>query len=113
MTTPVASPRPSRPAPGRPIVTAALLTSGSLLAATGLTMLAAGLGAPVAAYKAWMLFGVSQAGVANLHKVAAVAFLGSAGVHISNNRRIIGRHITSLGHSPPPKLPAPPRRAAA
>lgn len=87
----------ARSAPGLPVVTVALLGTGALLASTGLTMLFAGFNKSAVLYKAWKLVGVGVNGVGTLHQVAAIGFIGAAGVHITRNRSIIGRHFKSFG----------------
>lgn len=91
----------SRSVPGLPVVTVALLGTGTMLAATGLTMLFAGFSKSATLYKAWHLIGVSVDGVGTLHQVSALGFLGAAGVHITRNRRIISRHFQTCQAAPP------------
>ena len=86
----------SRFMPSRPVITVALIGTGSVLTLTGLTMLVAGLSKSAAVYKAWKLAGISSDGVSTLHQIAAVGFMGAAGTHIVNNRRVISRHLQSF-----------------
>lgn len=90
---------PSHSSRSRSLVTGALIASGSVLAASGLTMLAGGLGVPIG-YKLWALIGVSNRAVGTVHQVAAVGFLGSAGVHIAQRRRVVARHLREIGRGP-------------
>jgi hypothetical protein len=76
----------------RRLVTVALIASGSVLAVTGLTMLASHWGA-VGVWKAWRLIGVSDKAIGIAHQYGAVGFLGSAGFHISQKRRVVARHL--------------------
>lgn len=93
--------------PTRSLVTGALVISGSVLAASGLTMLAGGLGIPIG-YKLWALVGVTN-GVGTVHKVAAVGFLGAAGVHVGQRRRVVARHLREIaqGQENPAQEPTP------
>jgi hypothetical protein len=93
---------PSKTADRRPYVTVALVTSGALLAGSGLAMLSWP-AAPLIA-KGWSLLGVSGKGIGTVHQVAAVGFLGSAGMHIVDKRRVLARHLRSAAA---PVVPAP------
>jgi hypothetical protein len=84
---------PSKTADRRQFVTAALVTSGAVLAGSGLAMLSWP-AAPLLA-KGWSLLGVSSKGIGTVHQVAAVGFLASAGVHIFDKRRVVARHLKS------------------
>jgi len=75
----------------RPLITAALVTSGSVLAASGLAMMSWP-AAPLVA-KGWHLIGITGKGVGTVHQVAAATFLGSAGIHIFDRRRAVARHL--------------------
>ncbi len=81
---------------GRPWVTVALIGTGAVLASTGITMLAADLAKTKILYSAWKLIGVSDAGVTTLHQYSAIGFLAAAGVHLTRNRKIIGRHLQQV-----------------
>jgi hypothetical protein len=98
----------SRAPDRRPLVTAALVTSGSVLALTGLSMLSWP-AAPMFA-KACSLLGLSGKGVGTAHQVAAVGFLGSAGVHVFDKRRVVARHLKATaarGAAPVPAAEPP------
>jgi cytochrome b subunit of formate dehydrogenase len=75
----------------RPLITAALVTSGTVLAASGLAMLSWP-AAPLVA-KGWNLIGITSKGVGTVHQIAAVSFLGSAGIHVFDRRRAVARHL--------------------
>ncbi len=81
---------------GKPWVTVALIGTGAVLASTGLTMLVADLAKTKILYSAWKLIGISDSGVATLHQYSAIGFLTAAGVHLTRNRKIIGRHLKQV-----------------
>jgi hypothetical protein len=87
----------SKPIGKRPYITLGLVTSGSLLACTGLAMLSWP-AAPLIA-KGWMALGVSARGIGAIHQVAAVSFLTSAALHITDRRRTVAHHVKSATKS--------------
>lgn len=82
----------------RPIITLALVTSGTLLALSGLSMLSWP-AAPLLT-KGWSLLGLSSKGIGTVHQVSAVAFLSSAGTHIFDRRHAVARHIKTVAMQP-------------
>jgi hypothetical protein len=95
----------------RPIITLALLTSGSVLALSGLSMLSWP-AAPLFV-KGWKLVGITGNGIGSVHQVAAVSFLASAGIHVFDRRRVLARHLktasargtAAMGIRPPDARP--------
>ena len=81
---------------GKPWVTVALIGTGAVLASTGLTMLVADLANSKILYGAWKAIGVGHDGVAILHQYSSIGFLAAAGVHLTRNRKIIGRHMQQV-----------------
>ena len=81
---------------GKPWVTIALIGTGAILASTGVTMLAVDLAKTKILYGAWKMIGISHNGVAVLHQYSAIGFLAAAGVHLTRNRKIIGRHLQQV-----------------
>ena len=99
--------------PGRPWVTVALLGTGAILATTGVTMLVADLAKTKILYGAWKAIGVSHDGVSMLHQYSAIGFLGAAAVHLTRNRKIIGRHIRQVAPAKSEEITATPEVAPA
>jgi hypothetical protein len=81
---------------GRAWVTVALLSTGAILATTGITMLVADLAKTKILYGAWKAVGIGLDGVSMLHQYSAIGFLGAATVHLTRNRKIIGRHLQQI-----------------
>lgn len=101
----------AKPIDTRPLVTVALVTSGTVLAVTGVSMLLSGWGA-VGVMKAWKLIGVSEQAIATTHRWAALGFLGASGIHVGQRRKVLARHLRLQGVRRETGAPGRPRGEA-